>query len=577
MNKSKSQVKLSSTKSKETKSKQPASRKTQATPLAVGSSQTNNGAHITHLPKGGIRVKHEEILFEAVCPPDGTTYPYEYPIQVVNAGNPFFAEWLSRIAQPFSKYLIHDLKVKWKPSCAATTTGSIMFAWDPNMEDIQEDISSRKIMQMEAAVEATVWQPAVMLMPSSVKNLTLFLNDQPSSPVGYDPRLSDNGFLRFLLPGAPASSGGTPFSGLLGRFYVSYDVSLITPEPEASEGIAYVAAYRPPTDSDGMYTWTLNGSNAAGGLFNSTGSLGPNTPGFTRPTIPNSYFSVVVGEDVDTLIQGQGGISNVFLSSEFYQIEEYRTAFDFFLHIFDVNDPSHFWSFNANDILGSNWHRLSSGFGFAIFVFNYYMSRNTLQLNGFNPGSVIGFFLTQVSRFTGTEGQLAYDIWQSCVSQPFGAVQLGWDFLFSGANYQTCIDGAGSLADGHALTIPGKVDQFHVRERRRNAISASEVQQFKRLSLTSEQTKRPDFLEILLKAQQRPPREVEADPVKWRERVERQLSVYNLSWGGSLEDTLRGVVKETVRKEINSSDHHIPSSASTSKVPNYTNKEPFFK
>lgn len=195
------------------------SNKTVHAPTAM-SRQTKTGKpKITSSDRGdgSIRVRHREYLFDLTSTADFSVIPIE-----INPGLSIFA-WLSALAGSYESYLFNNLSFDFESTAATTSTGTVMMAIDFDSAD-ELPVNKQGLMAMQGAVRTAPWQ--AMKYSASSLNLKKFGVQRYVRLGALAPNLDiktyDVGKLLLAVAGHPGA--------LWGEVYVSYDITLFTPQ-----------------------------------------------------------------------------------------------------------------------------------------------------------------------------------------------------------------------------------------------------------------------------------------------------------------------------------------------------------
>jgi hypothetical protein len=141
---------------------------------------------------------------------------------VVNPGNSVTHPWLSGIANKFEKFVYHNMTIRYVPTCAATETGMVCVAFEPDPTDTNPE----SIQQMAAFQESylgAVWAPgSFKLGPQSLD--AKWINAKFVDSTG------SLDFSKALGKILVAVEGGSGAGTTLGWVEIAYDVMLATPQ-----------------------------------------------------------------------------------------------------------------------------------------------------------------------------------------------------------------------------------------------------------------------------------------------------------------------------------------------------------
>lgn len=137
--------------------------------------------------------------------------------------NPMIEEWLSKMSN-FEKYWFANIAVVYKPSCAATDTGTIVgfFEWDIDdpLSLGQAEDTVKDALAHESAEMTSVWSAASWLFSNADEPNERYFVD----PAGAEPRLTTQG--QFTI------CAGSDFTDAIsaGQLEVAYTVHFAIPE-----------------------------------------------------------------------------------------------------------------------------------------------------------------------------------------------------------------------------------------------------------------------------------------------------------------------------------------------------------
>ena len=171
--------------------------------------------------KSGVRIQHREYItdfngastFTAVGryinPSDEATFP-----------------WLASIANSFEMYRFNSLSFHYAPSCGTTTAGSVLLAVDYDPDDTSV-VSKEQVMNMRSATRGAPWEEITMVCrPDDLaRRKTLYTGATVLGNV--ESRFSNLGVFYACASGMSGGDG-------VGELYVTYDIELEIPQPNAS-------------------------------------------------------------------------------------------------------------------------------------------------------------------------------------------------------------------------------------------------------------------------------------------------------------------------------------------------------
>lgn len=171
---------------------------------------------------GSIRVRHREYLYDVL----GATN-FTVSVIPINPGLTTFT-WLSQLANLYESYVFNSLSFDYESVSGTGQSGSIMMAIDFDAAD-SAPVTKQEIMTMQGAVRTAPWQSCVY--DAASQNLKKFgiqryVRFGPLEQ-NLDIKTYDVGNLFVAVTGAPSSA--------CGEVYVTYDVTLHTPQPNIGQ------------------------------------------------------------------------------------------------------------------------------------------------------------------------------------------------------------------------------------------------------------------------------------------------------------------------------------------------------
>lgn len=205
-------------------------------PAAKSVQVRNTGAMRT------MRINHTEYIgYISVSPDKGDNQISKFEIQ---PGSQTTFPWLSSIARRFESYKFNRLSFKYIPDVGTTTDGSIALCPDYDASDDNSQASRATLLTFEDSVRGPLWDVLVCrATPRNLKKRTSYYT-RTTQPSATDIKLYDVGNLWVSLK----------YQGDLqscGELWVSYDITLITPQLEENVIAQKTANY--PVNIDPAY------------------------------------------------------------------------------------------------------------------------------------------------------------------------------------------------------------------------------------------------------------------------------------------------------------------------------------
>jgi len=233
----------------------------------------------------GLTVTHREYLGDVSS--TGTTFNVEQ-FAVIQPGDPESFPWLSAIAGRFEKYSLKNLKVSYVPTCASTTAGSVMLAFDQNAA---RTVPQSKIQMLEykSSAKAAAWCPCEFQAqcPSGQKYTLLGNNYSPN--VYYSSNLTGSTLItasdiKTFAAGQLFVACDAVAAGTVGEVYIDYTIEFTAP-----------GVYSLPNVAGHIYQATSNTTGSQ--IFN----VYPTTPTYTTGTLfmfPGTTANQVIVPDM---------------------------------------------------------------------------------------------------------------------------------------------------------------------------------------------------------------------------------------------------------------------------------------
>jgi hypothetical protein len=191
-------------------------------PGAFGNTMKNSVPSITNQTPTKTRIVHTEYVQDITS----SGNPFACTTFNINPGLSNIFPWLASIAQGFECYRFRKLLFIYKPKCASTSTGTVLFAFDPDAADSPP--ATKAIAMTGPFSDANVWAPMTFSITpqnlSKYKERFIRLTDIPNTDI----KTYDVGLLNLITQG----SGSSAIT--LGELHVHYVVDLMSPQVNTS-------------------------------------------------------------------------------------------------------------------------------------------------------------------------------------------------------------------------------------------------------------------------------------------------------------------------------------------------------
>lgn len=210
---------VTKTKGKSRRSRQ--RKQTAVAPVSLGMQAVTGRPQISNSPgaDGRIRVRHTEFVANVTG-----TNPFEVTSYAINPGQAMTFPWLSGLAIGFESYLFNSLSFSYVPSVGTATAGVVNLAIDYDALD-PAPLTKAQFMQMHGAVRVVPWDSIKVSADSlDLKKLPQRYTRKSAWNGPGDLKTYDVG--NFIV-------GTSGFGQVIasGELYVTYDVTLMTPQP----------------------------------------------------------------------------------------------------------------------------------------------------------------------------------------------------------------------------------------------------------------------------------------------------------------------------------------------------------
>lgn len=200
-------------------------------PTAMSSQYVNKSATISYSARGdgSVRIRHREFITDVVS--TGTSFHvFSRPI---NPGVGTTFEWLQAIANSYESYVFNSLSFEFESTCGTTDRGTLIMGIDFDASD-SGPATKQDLMAYQGSVRSNIWSHACCT--ASSKDLKKFgiqryVRSSVPLPAASDIKTYDVGNLYVGLQGVSSQLAA-------GELYVTYDVTLHTPQP-AGAALSY--------------------------------------------------------------------------------------------------------------------------------------------------------------------------------------------------------------------------------------------------------------------------------------------------------------------------------------------------
>ena len=278
----------------------PIRRRNQTTtaPKAIATAVHSGRPVISSRSAHSVRIRHKELL-GSVDATDDFTITGRYNI---NPGLSDTFPWLSREARGYERYKFHALRLCYRTRTSTDTSGSIMLACDYD-GDAETPLSDQQMGSFQGSVEDSPWKDIIFTADTKAllggytdKYIRSF--DESSA---FNHRSTDGGILYV------GASGGPSLPLAVGKLWVEYDVTLITPhvKPASAEVHDHQKMFTSATGAGSVVDWCgwkTTPVEEEGALNVNFYDPGPNETGLVvnSPGVYYAYFQSALWQD-DTL------------------------------------------------------------------------------------------------------------------------------------------------------------------------------------------------------------------------------------------------------------------------------------
>jgi len=210
-----------------------------AAPVSKGYSQSSSPPHYSGSSDGTIRIKKKEFV-RTLTNGASTDFMITEPCANepgldLNPANVLLFPWLAGIADRYERYRFHSITIELLPAQATSTAGRLYAAVDYDYDD-QVPKTKSEVLAYRTAREGPVWDRLVMSLDSGQLHPdNQWKYTSSNTRRNYvEPRTSYCGYILVALE----ATANCKFD-----LWISYDVSLTSPEPQVQGQYATIAAH----------------------------------------------------------------------------------------------------------------------------------------------------------------------------------------------------------------------------------------------------------------------------------------------------------------------------------------------
>lgn len=219
--------------------------------------------------KNGIRIRHTEYITDLTSSTIASAYNCE--AFVINPANSLLFPWLSSQALAYASYIPNSITFSVESMVGTTTNGYVCLASTPDPSDAKPS-SKSEMMQIENSTRANAWDRTKYTVPiEDLRRLPEFLT--LSSNVDNS---ATHGVGNFYV----ASGGLLYASQSFGELYVTYDITLLHPQPTSGSSYFHNGYGVTPSSIFGLsnnVTASLGSGNIKVQDINQAGAVALNT------------------------------------------------------------------------------------------------------------------------------------------------------------------------------------------------------------------------------------------------------------------------------------------------------------
>lgn len=253
-------------------------------PTAMSSQYQNAAPAFTYSVSGDgtVKVRHREYVADVVS----LSANYQFAKFAINPGLGSLFQWLQAIALSYESYVFNSLSFEFESTAATTDRGTLMMGIDFDASD-SPPTNKQELMAYHGSVRSNVWSHACCRADSKDLRkfgIQRFVRGSAPLPSGSDIKTFDVG--NFYV-----ATQGTGVGITVGELYVTYDITLHTPQPV---GLALSYNYSARFSSnDGVST-----AQPLGLAFTKVGGLD------VRWKSVNSFYCYTIGEFLIEMLYG---------------------------------------------------------------------------------------------------------------------------------------------------------------------------------------------------------------------------------------------------------------------------------
>lgn len=219
----------------------------------------NQSATFSYSTKGdgSVRVRHREYIGDVLA----STSNFEIRKLPINPGIGDVFIWLQSIALCYESYVFNSLSFEYESTSSTTDRGAVLMAIDFDAVDSPPG-TKQELMSFHGSVRSNVWaHTCCSASPQDLRKFGVqrYVRGEEPLPQNSDIKTYDVG--NFYI-----AHQGVQTSQTLGELYVTYDITLHTPQPSTGAGIYSRSALIVTTGSP-TPTAPLPGLDVRGGMI----------------------------------------------------------------------------------------------------------------------------------------------------------------------------------------------------------------------------------------------------------------------------------------------------------------------
>ncbi len=143
----------------------------------------------------------------------------------INPGLETTFPWLANVANSYERYKFKNISFIYKPTCSASTDGSVFLCVDPNPSGLAPT-SEQEMISMQYSANSTVWTPLTLQVPKEfLVERTLYVRSAIPNTNAYDLKNYDIGNFSYAVSNSTSS---------IGDLWVQYEIVLYNPKKDTS-------------------------------------------------------------------------------------------------------------------------------------------------------------------------------------------------------------------------------------------------------------------------------------------------------------------------------------------------------